>query len=193
MKKQLVRAAATTVLGISLTTGFAAADINTTGPQSSNNTNTSLSSKEEVRNNNNVRVHSDGYQRANSGNAVVTNSTNAGSASTGVADNFRSVDVDARVSNTAASSSALSHSMTLPAAGTGNISNTGPNSSNNINYSAKLETKVTNDNDIKVHSYSSQTADSGDAIVSNNTNGGSASTGDAINTSTERYTFSISN
>jgi len=45
MTKQLIRAAATTVLGLSLTAGFAAADVSNTGPDSSNTITSKVSNK----------------------------------------------------------------------------------------------------------------------------------------------------
>lgn len=67
MKKQLIRAAASSVLGLSLMTGFAAADINTTGPGSSNHQQTNYTVRHFVRNNNNVQATNTNHQYANTG------------------------------------------------------------------------------------------------------------------------------
>lgn len=189
MKKQLVRAAAATVLGISLTTGFAAADINTTGPSSTNRANTSVSSNQDHNNNNTVRATANSNQDARTGTANSTNSTFGGGASTGAADNFRATDASVSIRNTSSSSTA----PVVAPANNSDISITGPNSTNETNYNANYNTVVRNNNDVAVNSTTNQTARSGDANTSNNTNGGSASTGSASNTSSEVYTFEVSN
>lgn len=191
MKKQLVRAAAATVLGLSLTTGFAAADINTTGPDSSNNTNTSLTSNMNHTNNNKLRLHNDNDQTASSGRAVASDSTNAGDAMTGDASNDTSLNVSADVSNHNGSGTMMT--LTVPSNGAGNISNTGPDSSNNSNYSATSNVTVKNDTSIELVNDNYQSAHTGDATVTHNTNGGSASTGSASNSSSSSFDLSVSN
>jgi len=73
------------------------------------------------------------------------------------------------------------------------IKNTGPNSSNEIVTKNIAVTKVTNTNDIKVSSTNNQYATSGSANVSDNTNGGSASTGSSDNSNDTSLALTINN
>jgi hypothetical protein len=73
------------------------------------------------------------------------------------------------------------------------MSTTGPNSSNHINVTSTNTATIHNDNDVYVQSWSDQHASSGDATVANNTNGGSASTGDASNSNSTTVDLNISN
>jgi hypothetical protein len=52
---------------------------------------------------------------------------------------------------------------------------------------------VNNDTNISVHNSNDQKAQSGDATVFGNTKGGSATSGDATNTNSTNFTFSVSN
>ena len=76
---------------------------------------------------------------------------------------------------------------------TASISNTGPNSSNNVTFNDTLTTTISNTNNVSVSNDNSQTATSGSATVSNNTSGGSALSGEATNTSSMDTDISISN
>lgn len=71
------------------------------------------------------------------------------------------------------------------------ITNTGPDSTNIITNTETNTCVITNINDIDIDSASTQTAVSGDATVSNNTSGGSAVSGSAVNTNTEIITVII--
>src|ERR1700733_6028745 len=94
MKKQLIRAAATTVLGLSLTTGFAAASpggtIGVTGPHSTNKIINTSTMHQSVSNHNNIGVGNVNLQSANPGDAHSGGSTEGGGASTGNASNSSS-------------------------------------------------------------------------------------------------------
>ncbi|HVS58579.1 MAG TPA: hypothetical protein VHD60_02440 [Candidatus Saccharimonadales bacterium] len=72
-------------------------------------------------------------------------------------------------------------------------SNTGPDSTNTIDISNKTTVTTTNDNDITLISHNDQHASSGDAQSSQNTTGGSATTGDATNTNDSNVNLSIKN
>lgn len=63
----------------------------------------------------------------------------------------------------------------------GNISNTGPDSTNIVECEEVDIVKVRCENNIYVVNNSSQTSESGDASTSGNTSGGSATSGSAIN------------
>jgi hypothetical protein len=76
---------------------------------------------------------------------------------------------------------------------TGTIDNTGPNSHNYIEFTNKVDTHVTNNNNLSVSNSNSQSATSGKAEVSNNTTGGDATSGDAMNTSSTTITFDVTN
>lgn len=191
MKKQLVRAAAATVLGLSLTTGFAAADINTTGPDSSNTQRTSVSASSNVNNNNRVHATSNNSQDASTGQAVTNDNTTAGDASTGDARNDASTHASVSVSNQSSPPSGANAILgNVPSM---NITKTGPDSDNTVSYTANFSNNVSNNNDIAVTTNSSQSSSTGDAVVTHNTEGGSASTGSASNSSNSSFTLDVSN
>src|SRR4051812_37185193 len=106
MKKQLYRAAAATVLGLSLTTGIVAADnsgtIDTTGPDSSNVIKATTTNKLTVKNDNDLKVKNDNDQWAKTGKAEVEDNTTGGDATSGDASNDNSTDVSVTVDNTGA-------------------------------------------------------------------------------------------
>jgi hypothetical protein len=194
MKKQLVRAAAATVLGLGLTTGFAAADIDTTGPHSNNTVRITHHTRRTVNNDNDVHLSNRNDQHAYSGDARVSNNTNAGDASTGSASNDNSLDASVSIDNSSSSAAALSGGGGGGGgASDANISNTGPNSTNRITVDTSNNVSVRNDNDLSVYNSNHQSASSGDARVSGNTNGGSASTGDASNSNSSSFTLNVSN
>lgn len=60
--------------------------------------------------------------------------------------------------------------------------NTGPGSTNKIDISNRTTTTVTNTNKVNLSNNNYQESESGDATVSDNTKGGSATSGDAANT-----------
>lgn len=73
------------------------------------------------------------------------------------------------------------------------IKNTGPNSSNEVITKNIAVTKVTNRNDVNVVSTNDQSASTGSATVSGNTNGGSASTGSSDNSNSNSLALTINN
>jgi hypothetical protein len=81
----------------------------------------------------------------------------------------------------------------LVATTTATISDTGPNSTNEITTINKNTTTITNHNSVSVTNNSDQDADSGDANVSGNTNAGSAQTGTAQNTNETSTKVEITN
>lgn len=191
MKKTLIRAAATTVLGLSLTTGLAAADINNTGPSSHNKVETTTSNTARLHNNNNISGSNSNSQSASTGKAEAEHNTTAGDAMSGAASNSNDVGVTISVDNTGAMGG-LGGWATAPE-DPGTIDTTGPNSSNEIKTRVTNSLHVTNNNNVSFTNTSSQSATSGSAEVSGNTTGGSATSGDASNTNSSTFDFSVSN
>ena len=76
---------------------------------------------------------------------------------------------------------------------TGTISNTGPDSNNNITFNDTTTTTITNNNNVSVDNDVSQVASSGNATATNNTSGGSALSGQATNTSSLDVDIAIKN
>jgi len=73
------------------------------------------------------------------------------------------------------------------------MSNTGPGSENSITTINRNTTTIENNNNVSVENSNSQSATSGDARVSGNTNAGSAASGKATNTNQTSTDISISN
>lgn len=190
MIKLLTRAAATTVLGLGLTTGFAAADIGTTGPSSHNSEKSKVTNTTIVKNNNDVTAAYANSQQSSTGKAGVYHNTTGGDATSGDASNASSLNASATVDNSSSDSAGSNSSDPAPL---GDITNTGPDSSNTI--SSKVTNKVveTNNNDLSVTSTNCQNATSGSATVAGNTTGGSATSGNASNTSSSTIDFSVTN
>lgn len=194
MKKQLYRAAAATVLGLSLTTGIAAAQtgtITTTGAESYNKVSSHVRNRAEVENNNNVSLYSSNHQSAYTGDATSKQNTTGGGASTGNATNTRSVSAALTVNNSAGLSG-MDWGASNPSQ-TGTISNTGFDSTNVVSSKVSNSLEVENNNNICVTTTNEQTASSGDATVKQNTTGGSATSGNASNTSSDTFVLSVTN
>lgn len=117
--------------------------------------------------------------------------TNGGSAHSGDARNDAHTGVKAEISNKSPHSSKDKPSGW---SGDASIENTGPHSKNVIKSGGHGSSyKLTNNNDVDVSSNTYQNASSGNATVSGNTNGGSAHTGNASNSSHTSTSVSISN
>ena len=195
MKKQLIRATASAVLAAGLTAGFAgfaAADINTTGPQSNNTESSKVSNEVHVDNQNHLGLTNANEQEASTGNAETRDNTTGGDAQTGNASNSNNFVVSATVDNTGSDAGMSGGSYSDPA-DLGSIENTGPNSENKISSTVDNNFSVNNDNDVTVSSVNSQSASTGNAKVSDNTTGGDAMSGNASNSSSSNVTLSVSN
>lgn len=193
MKKQLYRAAAATVLGLSLTTGVVAADtgdISYTGPDSSNRVSARATDNSSVDNDTSLRARVDNDQHAYTGDAKVNHNTEGGSAQSGNADNSNDTSLDATVDNSA--SSGGSGGMVFSDA-SGSINHSGPGSSNTVSSTQTDNSSVSNTTHIDVHNSNDQRASSGDATVWGNTTGGDATSGNASNTNSSSFTFSVTN
>lgn len=180
------------VVGLSGFAGATAGTISNTGPDSYNKVKSESTHKVKVKNNNNLNVNNSNSQTAYTGDAKVKHNTTGGDATTGDAMNTNSLSVSATVNN-AASSSAWSAGSGGGGGNTGSINQTGPDSTNKVTFKETTKVKVENNNNINVSNNSSQTATSGDARVSDNTTGGSATTGDASNTNTTTVNLNVSN
>ena len=102
MKKQIIRAMATTMLALGLSTGVAAAQsgsISNTGASSKNIVNASVNNKAEVKNHNLLGVASSSSQNAGTGSASVDYNTTGGSATSGSSSNTSSSMTTIDVSN----------------------------------------------------------------------------------------------
>jgi hypothetical protein len=192
MIKQLTRAAATAVLGLSLTTGFAAADIGNTGPSSHNSEKSKVTSTAIIKNNNDLSASNENSQSTKSGTAGVYHNTTGGSATSGDASNSSSFSASATVDNSSSDGVAADSASSDPGS-LGNINETGPDSNNTI--SSKVSNKVVevNNNDLTVTSTNCQNASTGNATVAGNTTGGSATSGSASNTSSSSVDFDVTN
>jgi hypothetical protein len=83
--------------------------------------------------------------------------------------------------------------MGVAAADSASIDTTGPHSRNNVDIDNNNQATLDNNNRLRVNNDVDQHASSGDARVSNNTNGGSAQSGDATNDNSLDTSVSVSN
>jgi hypothetical protein len=180
------------VVGLSGFAGAVSGTIDDTGPRSDNRVNVERRSTVDIDNNNDLDVDNDNDQRAWTGDAEVSDNRDGGSAETGSATNENEFDASVSVDN----SSALS--------GLGNwggnggsteavIENTGPRSDNSVRIEERSTVNVENNNDLHVTNNNNQTARSGDAEVTDNREGGDATTGDASNSNSTTIRFDVTN
>jgi hypothetical protein len=172
-------------------TGFAAADINTTGPGSTNRVSVHKTNRFTQTNNNDVDIRNRNNQRATSGDATVRFNTHGGDATSGNASNDNSTDASVSISND--SSAGLGGGGFWGGGGAGSIDTTGPGSRNTITSTTNNSVRVTNNNDVDINNSNTQTARTGDATVRYNTFGGDATSGDATNTNSSSFSVDISN
>ena len=192
MKQQLIRAAATTVLGLSLTTGFAAADISGTGNSSHNTVKTTSDNSQKVTNSNSLGANNSNSQSAKSGDVSAwDNTTVTGDSGSGDASNGNTVHLTASVDNSGGGT-VSSASVSDPATA-GDISNTGNDSSNTITVSTSNKTTVQNTNNLSVSNSNSQSAVTGNVKVGDNTTAGGATSGDATNTADSTISLEVTN
>lgn len=189
MKKQLYRAAAATVLGLSLATGGVAAASPTYQNYHHNNHNnkgnktTTLNLSANV---SNVGVENSTDQSANTGDAIVSGGLNSyhhrsssssdNSAKTGGASNTNTTNGTVTVGQSAPK-------MDTAPSSTGN-DNKGGNTTTTVNASL-------NYSNVEIDNTTTQSAQSGNATVTGNNKGGSAQTGDASNTNTSTFTVGV--
>ena len=197
MKKlKLLRAAAVTVLGMSLGAGVASAapgdaSIENTGFDSYNRVEFDWDRDVDVDNDTDLDVRNHNPQRASSGDASVRHNTTGGDASTGDASNDSLLRVRATIDNSGSSAAAVGGNDN--GGWTGGIDTTGADSTNVIDFDSDVDVDVNNDTDIDVTNYNHQSAYTGDARVTGNTTGGNATTGNASNISTTDVIIEVTN
>jgi len=201
MKKQLYRAAAATVLGLSLTTGVAAAqtpyqyhdhrghdngsnsvaltqssNVSNVGVNNVTNQNSYTGDASVYSISNNRDHHGDhhDYFKSNS-----SSNNNGGSASTG----------DASNSNMTSGTISIKQSSPAPAVAPV-VDNQGDHHDHGSNNAVAV-TQSNNVSNLSVNNVTNQEAVSGDAKVVSNGNGGSASTGDASNSNSTGFNISV--
>jgi len=193
MRRKLIRLAALVVMGASLSTGFAAAQsgtISTTGPSSNNEIKFRTSNHRTVENTTNATVGNTNPQTATSGAVLVASNTTAGGAGTGMAHNDSLLSTTVAVNNSGSDTCGCG---TMGGSDSASIGTTGPNSNNQVRIENSNRSRVTNTSNLMVSNVNTQTATSGAAQVSNNTTGGSATSGEASNISTAQVTFNVTN
>jgi hypothetical protein len=153
--------------------------VSTEGPDSGVSVHSSNTTT--VSNNNYVNVTNSNYQTATTGDATVSNNTTGGNATSGNASN----------SNTTMTSVSISNISSLPSGGGGSVSTEGPNSP--VWISEHNTTTINNHNNVSVTNTNHQVATTGNAKVSNNTEGGNATSGNASNSNSTCTSISISN
>jgi len=190
MRKQvLYRAAAATVLGLSLSTGVVAADtgnINHTGYKSFNLANTQEHNASTVTNTNTVGAVNNTTQKTTTGTSLVTGNRDGGNAATGDATGYNTTDAKIQLNTDAATTP--STPVTAPANST--VSSTGIKSINVANTETSTTSNVTDTNAVSVSNTTSQTTVSGNATVVHNGQDGNAATGDATSSNTSSFTIS---
>lgn len=194
MKKKLLRLAAASVLGLSLTTGVAAANsgsIDTTGPDSDNEIRVRHNRDVRVDNNNDIDVDNDVDQDARTGDADVRRNTRGGDAESGTAVNDTLLRARFNVNNSSSTNGLGGDNGN--SSFRANIENTGPDSDNFVEYDNDVDIDIDNDNDISIDNRVDQNARSGDARVERNTSGGDARSGDASNINTTEVEVDVRN
>lgn len=167
-----------------------------TGAGSNNTINDSSSNNTKVTNSNDLGITNNVNATATSGNANVSENTNAGSATSGHATNSITafnltgsnyigrnallvfVNVTGKWVGLIVNAPAGSNAAALGGGGN-SISNTGANSNNNIDDSESDSTTVNSNTKQRITNNIDINATSGDANVTRNTNGGNAKTGNA--------------
>lgn len=178
-KSLLIRFGASALLSATLGVGLvhaAGGNIENTGPHSNNQIQFRGQSSFRESNNTNVSVDNHNYQSARSGDAVVRGNTYGGNATSGDASNYNTTSTNVSTGSTGVNYVAPErHDVSAT------ISDTGPHSNNQIGVSDRNTVNISNHNSVNVSNSNYQTARSGNAIVSGNTYGGNATSGDASN------------
>ncbi len=177
--------------GLAGTVG-ASSSITDTGPESWNKVKTTNSFDLDQTNNNNVTVGSNNDQFSKTGSAKVHENTTAGDATSGSAMNDNSFSADLSVDNSGGAGCGCMSGFGDGSQG-GSIDLTGPESHNEITNKNTVNIDVTNNNNVSVSSNNKQFSQSGNASVTENTSGGSATSGDASNSNSSSVTLSITN
>lgn len=190
-KLKMLRATTAVVAGLTFGAGVgvvgatSTGSVDTSGPEAKVRVDNSTYAR--IHNDNDVKVENKNSQRASSGDAKVKLNTTGGDAKSGDASNANSLSADLSVDN-----SGSCGCVNGSGEGSGlDVNTSGPRAHVKVDNSTNL--KVYNDNYVKVQNTNYQSAYTGDATVSLNTTGGSATTGSASNTNSTDVTVSISN
>lgn len=195
-KLKVLRRIAVAATAISLTSGAgiaaaATGSIETTGPWSDNAIEVRHEDSRYVQNDNNVMVANTNPQDAVSGDVEVRKNTTGGDAESGEAKNDSLLRASLEVDNSSATEAA--HENTGGEHFDFSITETGPESENEIEYKTESEVVVENTNNINIVNTNVQSAKTGDVSVYGNTTGGDATSGAAKNISTTDVMMKIKN
>jgi hypothetical protein len=192
MSLALVVGLATVGTGVA---GATTGSITNTGPDSYNKIKSTSYHSVHTTNNNNLGVSNVNTQSAYTGDAKVIHNTTGGSATSGDAMNANSTSVAATVNNAASAGSWAGAGSMMGGGGSNSasITETGPDSTNKVEFKDVTKVHVTNNNNVTVSNTNTQSATSGDAKVIGNTTGGNATSGGASNTNTTSTSFTLSN
>jgi hypothetical protein len=190
---KLLRKAATVATALSIAGGgiagiAGASSITNTGFNSTNEVNQNTRVRQHVDNDNNVRVKNFNGQLTATGDATTSQNTTGGGATTGAASAANTTTTTLAITNTTPAVGGLGGGT-----GDNSISTTGASSTNTINNNTSVRMNVDNDNSVHVSNVSLQGSFSGDATVSQNTTGGSATSGDASATNSTTTSITITN
>lgn len=182
---------ATMALGL----GVAAASsvtVDHTGPTSHVKVNQKVENMATIHNNNDLSASNHNDQSATTGHVMANHNTTGGDAMSGAAMNGATYSTSATVNNSG-STVGLAGFFANGASHEASISTTGPDSNVAIDQSTKNTMGLNNHNEIRVTNSNQQMATSGSAEVSNNTSGGSATSGDSTNTASFTTDISVTN
>lgn len=164
------------------------ATVSNTGPGSSNNANNTLLVNTNNTNNTDASITNDIDVGADSGNATVSGNTKGGDATSGDAQAV--VNLMNLINSTVSSGKSFIGTININGNLNGDIllpqnlidqliASSGPGSSNNANTNVTDNSQTTNNTTASVDNNVDTSAQTGNANVSNNTNGGTASSGNA--------------
>lgn len=198
-KTRLLRVSAAAVTSLGLITGLAGiagaatgnGSISNTGPNSTNHIVSHNTSHATTTNDNSVEASNLNFQGAFTGDSQVQHNTRGGDATTGDARNANSLNAAVMLDNS--SSAGVMGGGSGAQNSTATIDTTGPRSSNVVKSTNSSTVTVNNTNTVELENVNGQLAASGDARVSGNTTGGSATSGDASNTNSSSFTIDIKN
>lgn len=169
---RLARISATVASSLALVAGFTtmasahSVMIDHTGEDSTNTVELERKVETNVSNDNYVKVKNSNGQLATSGSATALLASDVDDVTSGDASNENSTGLDVSIDNSwsggAGAASAMDWSW---GDGDYTISHTGEDSYNSIEVEQKVETNISNNNEVKVYNYNEQYAASGDATV----------------------------
>ncbi len=154
--------------------------IDTTGPDSHNGVVLGTTNTSKTKNNNNVSGANRTGQNASTGNVKANGNTSAGGEGSGNAGNNNGTGAGVDIDNGGKPVDPGKGEGTPGA--TGSISNTGPDSANNIIFKSTNSTSVTNNNNVNTSNWTNQSSSTGDVKANGNTTVNGGASGAAGNT-----------